>query len=241
MASIEYAVIKSEDIVSAMKASAGATTAQGKMDKSNTVVWNQTVCIIMERVDLERVSRDTSKDNIQKIGKNLKAIMSNHIMAELDEIPLRGKNRKGESFDIQDEKGIPKWMSWDQTRRIFAYLGDIAKVIAFEKESLLYPEEMKVGARIGVLKECKVEEEPIKAIDRLSSQLQDNLDVMKDTKEVLHAFNAVNNLAVNNLMPVVEASALITKLDAIMGMMEKSELDTTRDALKVLTKYFKAI
>ncbi len=238
--SIEYNVVKSEDIASAMKASAGSTKDQRGMIGKDAIVWNQTVTIAMERVDLKSISRDTSKDGIQKIGKELKKIMATHIMATI-EIPLQGKNRKGELFDVQDDKGNPKWMSWDQTRRIFAYLGDIAKVIAFEKEDILYPESMKVGARVGVLKECKVKETPLAAIDRLSGQLQDNLDVMKDTKDVLHAFNAVNNLAVNNLMPVVEASSLIHRLDAIMGIMEKNELDTTRDALTVLTKYFKNV
>ena len=235
---IEYTVVKTEDITSAMKASSGAVDHERKGTKQNDIVWNQTTCIIMERIDYEDVSRDTSKEGIAKIGKHLKGIMANHILAETT-IPLRGKNRKNEDFDVMED-GIPKWGSWSETRRIWDYLGSIAKVIAFEKEETLYPESMKVGGRCAVLKECKVKEDPIKAVDRLSGQLQDNLDVMKDSKDVLHAHNAVNNLMVNNLEPVVEANTLIHKLDTLMDQMSTAELDTTRTALTILTKYFKA-
>lgn len=236
---ITYNVIKSADISLAMDASSASISAGLKVSKNDATVWNHTVATIFSIVDLEGVSRDTSKDGVKKVGDVLKSAMAKHILNSIT-LPEKGKDRQGKTFDVCDKKGIPKWSSWDKTRRIWAYLGDIAKIINFSQEGVLYPEKGKVAARCDVLKLCKAEEPLKKSISRLAGELQDRLDKVDTRDEILHAHHEVQNLMVNNLGPVEEAEGLISRLDSILSAVEGEERDSIRDAFKVLIPHFQS-
>ena len=164
---IQYIKLVSVDMQAACKASATSTSASNKVKGADGQVWANTVAHIMESVDFKGVSRDTSKDGIKKLYEILSKAMASHLLSILV-IPETGKDREGKDFKVVNEKTKePKWSSWDQTRRIFAYLGDIAKVISHGHSEVLYPESMKVAARCDVLSLCKSPETLHGAIERL--------------------------------------------------------------------------
>jgi hypothetical protein len=153
-------------------------------------------------------------------------------------IPEKGKDREGKSFDVCGKDGMPKWSSWDNTRRIWAYLGDIAKIIAHGHEGTLYPEELKVGARCDLLAMCKEEESPVKGIERLCKELQPRLDKMSNPADVLIARLNVNALSVNTLDPKDEASDLIDKLYSILSNVDDDDKAAIRLNLNKLVIFF---
>lgn len=233
-----YSVVTTVDIMKAMKSSGLSSVAGRKVAKNDGVVWDQTVIAIMDRVVLSEIKRDPTKDGIQAIGKQLKVIMAQHIEASMT-IPLVGVNRKGETnWTIKGKDGTPQWSSWDETRRIWAYIGDVAKVLAFSQEAVLYPEANKVMARCDVLANCKIAEAPMKAVERLSAALQDNLDLMNDPTDVLTAHNLTANLTVNNLGPVAEIQMLLKKIDACLAGCTQDDLDLLAPTVAALAPHF---
>jgi hypothetical protein len=163
--------------------------------------------------------------------------MGNHIIAT-QTIPAKGKNRQNKDFDVMDKDGVPKWSSWADTRRIWAYIGDIAKIMAFGLDGDLYPETLKVGGRGTLLAACKVSEGHMAAIERLSTALQDNLDLVANPVEVQTAHLKVSALTVNDLSPVDEMRSLISKLDALLGVVDPSERQAVLHDMGRLSAHF---
>ena len=233
--SITYIRVASEDIASAMKASEKSTDYSNKVDSSDSQVWGQTVHIIMARIG--SIPHDNSKEAIQSLGEQLKSIMSTVILGSTV-IPEKGKNRDGQEFDVCDSKGVPKWSSWAQTRRIWAYLGDIAKILANGLASELYPETGKVCPRCDILKKCKGSESPIEAITRLTKSTTEALGKITEATDVLQANTLVNALVVPGTDPVDACNSHITRLDALLTSMDKDQRDAVRAILTRLTKHF---
>jgi hypothetical protein len=236
--SIKYNVVKEENILSAMKASGISTSASLKVAKNDSVVWDQTVVSIMERLDVDSLGAlETDKEAVQKLSNHLKEIMVK-VVLENDAIviPEKGKNRDGKDFDVCDKEGMPKWSSWDQTRRIWDYIGSIAKIVAFGHAEILYPEQYKVASRCETLKLCKVQEVPLKAVERLTKQLQDVLDIIVPT-DSLQAHKATSALSVNNLDIVVEMNDLVDRLDALLSVCTDDEKDDVKSHMNVLVKH----
>jgi len=233
-----YGIIKSEDIMSAMKASSSVMTHEKKASNDKGLVWNQTVSIIMERVSIDPETVEPTKESIKAVGQVLKDTMSAHIQASVT-IPEYGTSVKGETgWKIRNKSGEPQWFSWNQTKVIWGYLGDIAKVICYGLSGTLYPEKYKVAARCEILKACKIPETPLKAVERLTTALQGNLDKVETPTDVAFAANAVNNLMVNNYEPVNEARALLVKLDNVLHGCDRKEKDSLRPLLAALAPHF---
>lgn len=230
---IKYTTIRELDINAAMKASAGATTAQAKMDKANGTVWEQTVAPLMEAIEEESTAftLDTTKEGIQDIGTQLKEIYERYMCNKGVVFPETGKNRKGETFVLKNAKtGKTSFSQWAETRRIWAYIGDVAKIIAFGHQALLYPEKYKVGARVSMLKMCKVETSAMENIQRLTKDLQGFLEVV-DGADALNAQTAVDGLSVKNVPALEEASGLLRKLDALCSTITEQ---STKDQLSTM-------
>jgi hypothetical protein len=238
---ISYISIASVDMLAATNASAKSTKAAGTVKNADGLVWAQTVSCCMESIFVSSdIARDGSKESQEKIFQVLKTGMSKHLLSVMV-IPEKGKDRDGKEIEVVNAKtGEPKWASWDQTRRIFAYLSDIAKVINYGKQAELYPESLKVAARCDILSLCKVPETLMNGIERLSGELQEHFDKVTERADVLKARNLCNALTVNNLEPIDEASDLIDKLDAILDSVDESERDVIRTNLNKLVKYFLA-
>jgi len=235
---ITYSIIKGEDVVAAMKASDKSTTAGRTVKKNDSIVWDQTVSILMERVDLTQIEMDTSKESIKKNGTYLKGVLANHIHAELDTLPLTGKNRQGASFDIVKD-GKVQWSSWAETRRMWDYAGTIAKILSFGLSSSLYPEQFKVGARCDLLKRCTTEEVPIEAVRRHCEGLQTAADKMTEQADILEAHKLTTAICVNNLDITVEMRDLIAQLGSLLDIADDTEkADVQADLLKMATKHF---
>ena len=234
-----FHVVSSEDITAAMLASGKSTAAGNVVSKQDGVAWAQTVVVLMERVNLTELVRDTTKDGVTKLRNHLIGIMSNHILASAT-IPEEGKNRQGKTFKVSGTDGVPKWSSWDQTRRIWSYIGDVAKILSFGQESALYPEKFKVASRCDVLSLCKNPETTLESIERLSSALQEVLLPLSDTTEVHEAHLKVSALTIPAVSKVDTVTAMVNKIDALLGTCSPKEVDEIAIALSRLTKYFSA-
>lgn len=233
--SIAYIRVANEDITSAMTASEKSTNNSLAAERQDSVVWGQTVHIVMARIG--SIPVDNSKEAIQSLGEQLKSVMATVILNNTV-IPERGKNRDGQEFDVCDSKGVPKWSSWSQTRRIWAYLGDIAKVLANGLASELYPEHGKVCPRCEILKKCKGSESPIEAITRLTKSTTEALGKITEATDVLQANTLINALVVPGTDPVDACNSHITRLDALLTTMDKDQRDAVRAILTRLTKHF---
>jgi hypothetical protein len=236
---VTYDVYKVADISIAMSTSAKSDKLEDNVKKNAGLVWGHTVCTVMERIDTSAFQRDTSKEGIAAIGDFIKAVVSSHILAT-QTIPEKGKNRQGKEFNVSEKDGTIKWGSWDQTRRIWAYIGDISKIIAYGLESELYPTALTVGSRGTLLAKCKTPEGHMAAIERLSGQLQDNLDMVADSKEVHTAHLRVAGLCINNLDPVDEMRELISRLDALLGVVSQPERQAVLKDIGRLSTHFTA-
>lgn len=237
---IVYGIVKGEDILTAMKASENADKLRKDAQGQDGLVWNQTVHIIMQRIGPSlAIKQDTSKEGIQGNGDILKDIMSKYIL-EHTTIPEKGRNRAGEEFEVCDADGLPKWSSWAQTRRIWAYLGDIAKVLAYGQGKALYPELGKVCPRIDILNQCKTPESPINGVERLTKQLAEKLKTITAPVDRMKSHDLVHTLTVPGTDPVDEAGKLVNRLDALLVTMDNAQRDDVRMMLKRITKHFQA-
>jgi hypothetical protein len=237
MTDIKYTTVPQIDIKRAMASSSSALKAKGTLQRSEGTVWNQTVCIIMESVAITDSMRELEK--LDETRAVLFDLMSEHIKSAMP-IPEEGKDREGKTIALFNKYGDIKWSSWDETRRIFAYLGDIAKVITYGQESLLYPEERKVAARCDILKLCQVELTNAENIRRCAKDLQSYLDNTKSEPEILEAHQLTTALSVNNLEPLTEMLSLVNRLDALLSVVEDTDREQLRvHLLRCATKYFK--
>ena len=236
---IEYSTVKTDDIASAITASGKSATAERTMGKQDSIVWDQTVVAVMERIDLTEVSRDTTKEGTKVNGLIVKKLLSDHILSSGLSIPERGKNRQGQEFQICGKDGIPQWSSWDQTRRIWDYAGTIAKVLAFSKENILYPQAMKVGARCDVMALCKVAEEHMDAIKRQCTGLQNSLDSVANASEAKTATDLIGSLMVANIDTETELKGLIAALNAKLSTANPAIIaKLAPDMVSLATKHF---
>ncbi|MFA7222656.1 MAG: hypothetical protein WC148_03905 [Bacilli bacterium] len=233
-----YGRIKAEDITGAMKASSSAMTHAEKCSNDRGLVWNQTVSIIMERVSIDPATVEPTKESIQSVGQVLKETMSAHIQSSVT-IPEYGTSTKGEKgWKIRNKSGEPQWFSWVETKVIWGYLGDVAKVLCYGLSGTLYPEKYKVASRCEILKACKIPETPLKAVERLTTALQGNLDKMETPVDVAFAANAVNNLMVNNYEPKSEAEALLKKLNIVLNGCSRAEKNNLQPMIAALLPHF---
>ena len=231
--------VKDLGIDKAMKSGASALVAERKGSRANEVVWNQTVISTMCLLDGdEEWNRGANKKAITENREVLKGLMAAHIL-DTTTIPEKGTDKKGKSnWDVCDAEGMPKWSSWQESVRIFDYIGSIAKVFAFSKDDLLMPEEGKVAGRCSILAECKVIASPLENVTRLCKDLQTNLDNI-EVHEATDAYAQTNALMVNNLEITHELSNLVAKLDSLLSVAEQSERDGLQPVLlKMATKYF---
>lgn len=232
---ITYIKVAGEDIQGAMKASEKSTDLSNKVEGQDSAVWGQTVHILMTRNTL--VSTDNTAEGIKVMGENLKAIMSK-VIFDTVVIPETGKNRDGQDFKVTDDKGVPKWASWAATRRIWAYIGDIAKVLCNGLSSELYPETGKVCPRCDILKQCKGTESPIEAITRHCKATTEALGKVSGPVDILQANTLINALVVPGTDPVDYCNDMISKMDAALSVMDSDQRDAVRAILTRLTKHF---
>lgn len=235
---IKYASIASIDIEAAMKSSQRSTSAERTKTKNDSTVWNQVVSVVMENADLNALVRGTTKDDIKKIRETIAPTLEQAVCDAIT-IPEKGKDRNGKEITLKKDDGSIKWSSWEQTRRMWAYLGDIAKVLAFSQESLLYPEQYKVAARCDILKECKESKPTIELVRQFTKNLQAQLDCVSGDKEIDEAHNLVQSLAVNDLDIVKELRSCISRMDALLGVAEAQDKQSVQqDLLQVAVKHF---
>jgi hypothetical protein len=232
---ISYIVVKSLDIAAAMKASEKSEQLSSQVKGQEGLVWAQTVHIIMN--NLPTISSDTTKEGIQKFGEALKGAMASYILANTT-IPDTGKNRDGKDFQVCGKDGVPKWASWAATRRIWSYLGDIAKVLAHGLSAELYPEEGKVCPRCDILKQCKGSEEPFEAIERHHKGISEALLKLVDPSEQLKAQGLINSFVVPGVSPLDTAQGIVVHLDALLSMMSSEDKALVRANLSRITKHF---
>jgi hypothetical protein len=187
--------------------------------------------------NLPPISSDTSKDGIQKYGEALKGAMAAYILANTT-IPETGKNREGKDFQVCGKDGVPKWSSWAATRRIWSYLGDIAKVLAHGLSKELYPEEGKVCPRCDILKQCKGNEEPFEAIERHHKGIAEALPKVIDPSEQLKAQSLLSSFVVPGVTSLDTAQAIVVQLDALLSTMSAEGKALVRANLSRITKHF---
>ena len=221
---ITYQNIKGQDISVAMASSVQTTNASEKAKNQGAIVWNHTVALIMDEVDFSAVVPNTGKDEIEALRVELADFMGDHITSMLGTLPESGKGRNGkDDIKLAKTDGTIKWSSWNQTKVIFGYLGDIARIVMFEKTDVLYPEQNKIGARNKVLQLCKVQASAMDNIKRLHGELQDNLDQVAEPVEILESHRLVSSLMVNNLDITVEMNSLLDQFDALLAVADSSE------------------
>lgn len=236
MAPISYIVVKSLDIQAAMKASEKSEQLSSQVKGQEGLVWAQTVHIIMNNLPAT-VSSDTSKEGIQKFGEELKKSMAAYILANTT-IPESGKNRDGKDFEVCGKDGVPKWSSWAATRRIWSYLGDIAKILSHGLSKELYPEEGKVCPRCDILKQCKGSEEPFEAVERHHKGITEALPKITDPSEQLKAQSLLSSFVVPGVTSLDTAQAIVVQLDALLSTMSADDKALVRANLSRITKHF---
>jgi len=228
---VTYSVIKSLDIQSAVNASDKSTTAERTMKRNDSTVWDQTVSCVMEAIDLQGYTPDNSKEGITALLQVCKGIMSKSLMEVLT-IPEVGKDRNGKDLLLTNKDGTVKWSSWSSTRRIFAYLGDIAKIIAHDKQDVMYPEKFKVGARCDVLKLCVAPKVAIEQVRRLVGDLEGFLDVVPKGADAMEAMDLTQALQVSEVEPLHESLAIINRLGRSLAGISDEDKPTVMSALK---------
>lgn len=237
---INYSTVVKKDISLAMKASSLATTAERKSAKNSAVVWEQTVCQVMDNINLAEVSRDTEKGP-KLNGKLIKDALASHILANAV-IPETGKNRQGQSFTICNKQGVPQWSTWDETRRIWDYAGTIGKILAFGLEEKLYPEDGKVAARCDIMALCKAPEGHMEAIRRQTAGLQLSLDKVQNASEAHEAMTEISALVVNQLELEAEVRNLIALISAKLSVADVAQKTTVKaDLIAMASKHFQGI
>ena len=233
--SISYSKVTNVDIKSAMASSQKSLDASRKLRKADSDVWNQTVCVVMNNMQFTPEHRE----NLETTRDHLYAFMGNYLETTCD-IPKEGKDRDGKTIELRKKDGSIKWSSWEETRRIFAYLGDIAKIIVFSQEDKLYPETNKVGSRIDVLNLCKTPKTPLENIKRVAVDAQVYATKITTPKDSMEAYEALQAIKVEGLDIEVEMNAVINRLDALLSCAEPEQKDRVKSVLlKVATKYFK--
>lgn len=229
---MKYEVVKEINITDAMKASGKSASAERSLAKQNGSVWAQTVCTVLDKLDMAVITKDTSKDGIDVITKQVKKILEKAITVSTV-IPETGKNRQGKDIQLTNKDGSVKWMSWDQTFRIFAYAGDIAKVLAHDLQDELQPEELKVAARCDILKKCKVEKSALEHIQRLSGDMKQYLEVVEGT-DATEAQAELDTLAVKRADKLHTALGTLRQLDIAVAGLDSTQKDAVKDALMSL-------
>jgi hypothetical protein len=238
MADMNYIHVKALDIVSALNASERSHTASRQMDRADSTVWAQTVVAVSPIV-----LREANKGvDTEVLAEEVRQALISSITA-VEVIPETGKDRKGKTIQLAKKDGSIKWASWERTRRIMAYASDIAKITASGLGSELLQEdkngEFDVAARCDILKQATSEKPLLKKVESVAGTLQKLLDLCTEDTDILGAFSHVQTLAVNNLDALVEAQALVARLDALIGSMESTDKDTLKPVLlKMAVKHY---
>lgn len=235
---MKYDVIKQISITDAMAASSKSATQERTLAKANGSVWAQTVCVALDSINMEKVVLDTSKDGIKVITDILKANMQTCIFANRT-IPEQGKNRQGKSIDLTNDKtNTVKWMSWDETFRIFDYLGSVAKCIAHGLKDELRPETLKVASRCDILKKCKSNIEPLEHVKRLVGDCQKYLDELENG-DATEGQAQVDTLTVKKGNNIHAALGAVRKMDQLVGGMSEQDKTALKEGLmSFITKNF---
>lgn len=239
---INYTILKNVDISFAMDSCGKVAKAERSNEKLDGKVWENTVTSIMERLkENQYEAGDTSKDGIAAIRKVLFEEMEKVIYDAKVVIPETGLDRTGKTIVLLNEKtGKTKWSSWDKSRRIFSYLGDISKVLAFGKKDLLYPETNKVAARCDILNACKAEVAPIEHVKRLSEQMNNYLPALEDADKI-EGMNICKGLIVPKINPEIEATAILSDLERVLSGADAAQKEAIRLAIvAVASRHFSA-
>lgn len=235
MADIKYAVIKEVSLETAMKASDKSTELGRSLAKQDSTVWNQTVGLVMQLMDFQGLELTATKDSVKDLSAKMKEHLAKYTMEQVV-LPEEDYNDKGQVVKVCGKDGLPQWRTWAKTRRIWAYTSDIAKIVCCGQTELLYPEPLKVGARCDVLKECKMAQDALENIKRLAKDLDSWAEVVEGADADL-AYDAVNEITVNNVEPQKEALCLVGKLHtAVKGIEDKDQKDAIRLALMAVVK-----
>lgn len=227
---IKYSVVKSLDIANAMNCASKAAGKERSAEKLNGGVWEQSVCYIMENIDYSKYEVDSSKEGIAAIREYLFELMESKIYAEVT-IPETGLDRDGKVITLLNAKTNKiKWSSWDNSRRIFAYLGDIAKVLGSDKGDVLYPEQYKVAARCDILQQCGKTGTPLEHITRLAKQMDGYLPILEETDKT-DANAVLSALRIDGLDSVIEAASLMARLDSIVSKASAEQKDAIKELI----------
>ena len=227
---IKYTVLKTLDLSNAMESCSKVASKERSIQRLDGGVWENTVCTIMEGIDYTSYSCDTSKDGITAIREVLFTQMEKAIY-ECCTILETGLDRDGKTIELLNQKtGKIKWSSWEKTRRIFSYLGDIAKILAHDKADLLYPEQYKVAARCDILQQLGKSGTALENITRLAKQMDQYLPVLEET-EKSDAQLIISALKVIGVDPVIEASTIMVRLDSIVSGASAEQKESIKELL----------
>ena len=227
---IKYTILKSLDLSNAMESCSKVASKERAISKLDSNVWENTVCTIMESIDYTAYSCDTSKDGIAAIREILFTQMEKAIYA-VTTIPETGQDRDGKTIELLNQKTSKiKWSSWEKTRRIFAYLGDIAKILAHDKGDLLYPEQYKVAARCDILQQLGKTGTALEHVTRLAKQMDSYLPVLEETEKA-DAQLIISGLKVAGVDPIIEAATLMARLDSIVSGASKEQKESIKELL----------
>lgn len=237
---IKYNTVTALDITVAMKASATSTNGARKVNRADATVWNQTVAQSMELFSLKLDDCvGNSDENLKLVREHLMENMEKCIHEAYPSFPETGKDRDGKTITLLNDKTNKiKWSSWEESRRIWAYLGDIAKVITHGKADELYPETNKVAARCDILAACKGTASDIDNIKRLINQLAPYLAKVTGADSI-EAQGLVDGLVVSGCSADIESAGHIRNLDRIISASTGVDRKVIQnDLLTMCTKHF---
>lgn len=235
---ITYATIKSIDIMNAMDCSARSTSASLTVAKNDSNAWYQTVAQSMELyvpMELDGDKEAAVKQVREKLAENMASV----IYGLINPMPETGKDRDGKTIMLLNSKtNTIKWSSWEKTRRIWAYLGDIAKVIVAGLAEDLYPESMKVAARCDILAACKGSSTPIENVRRLVNQVTPYIAELKGA-DSLECNQLLGSIVVPDVPESMAAATLIANLDRLITASSGTERADIQSLLfSMATRHF---
>jgi hypothetical protein len=201
-----------------------------KLQKEEGALWNATVILSAPVLSQQFADKAAAYAALEE---NMSKLILPSIV-----IPEFITNGKGEQVPASKKDGSVKWSTWAKTKRIWAYLSDIAKVMSCGLAAELYPEAGKVAARCDILAACSGTETPIEGVRRYAKGLQGSLSLLEDPKEALEAHLLVGALNVPTISPLEEALASVRKLNVFLTSCNAKEKATILSAMEKLAEHF---
>lgn len=159
--------VREASVTSMIKANGANSGAKRKFDKTGQTCWAQTVLFLHKAKPFGKydttLDEDVIKEQVRDVFKA--AFLDAAEVGEI-EIPEKGVNaRNGNTMDVTDKDGMPKWSSWDGTRNSISICGEIGRLIKVGVAEQLIISENEVLAK-GDANKLKPGEAPLDTIER---------------------------------------------------------------------------